>query len=244
MQLKISPIVNTRYWVAILVASTCGTNLGDMIPKMLGLGTASGLLLCAVLFALLMFVDRITEQGSELFYWVVILIVRAAATDIADSLVDKTPLGEMGAIVVLSVVLLALLVLIVRSRRTANGGGSEAMPAVNGMYWLTMLAAGALGTVIGDTVGHALGPHHTGLPVSELIASLVFLLVLGVRMLRPDVVVYWLAIVAVRWWGTNMGDIFAHRYSLSSSGIVSLVVLFAILIAWRTPSTSRSLGNA
>jgi uncharacterized membrane-anchored protein len=241
MRLKLTPAVNTRYWVAILIASTCGTNLGDLLPKLLGLSIVPGLLLCLGLFALLMLVERSLALGSELLYWVAILIVRTAATDIADALADKTPLHDAGAIALLAAVMLTLVAV---HHRYADGARNDRMPDVDGMYWLTMLMAGALGTVLGDTIAHALGAHHTGLLPSELIASVVLVLILAVRTRLVGAWAYWAAIVAVRWWGTNMGDFFAHKYSLMGSGIVSLVSLFVLLIVWQRSEPPQLLEQA
>ena len=241
MQLKLTPSVNARYWAAILIASTCGTNLGDLIPKMLGLEVFPGLLMCLVLFGLLMGVERSLKIGSELFYWVAILVVRAAATDIADALADKTALGALGATGLLAAV---MVLLVAAHHRYARGTGVDRMPDVDGMYWLTMLMAGALGTVGGDYVAHSLGAHHTGLLPSELIASVVLVAILIARTRLAGAWLYWAAIVTVRWWGTNMGDFFAHKYSLQGSGAVSFIALFLLLTMWRGAQPPRMLGNA
>lgn len=241
MRLKLTPVVDTRYWVAILIASTCGTNLGDLVPKLLGLSVAPGLLLCVVLFALVMLAERALTLGSELLYWAAILIVRTAATDIADALADKTALHDLGAIALLA----ALIVILVAARRRYSAeAGADRMPDVDGMYWLTMLMAGALGTVLGDYVAHSLGAHHTGLLPSELIASVVLALMLAARTRVSGAWAYWAAIVAVRWWGTNMGDFFAHKYSLIGSGVASFAALLVLLIVWRPAEPPRMLERA
>src|ERR1700722_11774941 len=69
MRLKVTPNVGPRYWAAILIASMCGTNLGDIIPDVLKVSAGSGLIMLAFMFALLMSAERATARGSEAFYW-------------------------------------------------------------------------------------------------------------------------------------------------------------------------------
>ncbi len=106
-------------------------------------------------------------------------------------------------------------------------------PPTNGFYWLTMLTAGALGTVIGDGVGHAFSPVGVGVPVSAGMATIALALILGARrrMAWTSAASYWVAVVAVRWWGTNVGDILAFLtlgllVSLTVTGLAMAVTLF------------------
>ena len=77
MQFKVTPKVGPRYWTAISIASICGTNLGDFVPDVLKMNAGAGLLLLALVFAVLVIVDRFSKRGSEAFYWLAILTVRA-----------------------------------------------------------------------------------------------------------------------------------------------------------------------
>ena len=81
---KKTPTIDRRYWTALLMASMCGTNLGDAVPDLLHLSPATGLLRFTALFVLLIVIERLVEWQSEAFYWLTILVVRAAATNIAD----------------------------------------------------------------------------------------------------------------------------------------------------------------
>src|SRR4051812_31572626 len=44
------PIINLRYWLIILVASMCGTTIGDLLSQTLNLGFLGGPLILAVFF--------------------------------------------------------------------------------------------------------------------------------------------------------------------------------------------------
>ena len=84
MNFKIVPTTGPRYWVSITIASICGANMGDFIPDVLKLGDLSGLLMLAMMFAIIVLGNRWSKHGHEALYWLAILVIRAAATNLAD----------------------------------------------------------------------------------------------------------------------------------------------------------------
>lgn len=239
MQLRITPQIGPRYWVAILIASACGTNCGDFLPGVLKFGTGTGLLILVALFSALLLAERLTRHGSEAFYWLAILVVRAAATNVADFSIEQAHLGYLTVSAVLAVLLVGLVV--VRGRPGAKSP-ARGLPPTDGFYWFTMLTAGALGTVIGDGFAHAFGPVRTGAFISVGMATVALALILGVRgrMGWTSAASYWVAIVAVRWWGTNVGDILAFLVlGLLVSLTVTALTLAVTLLFWRERGTAR-----
>jgi uncharacterized membrane-anchored protein len=103
-----------------------------------------------------------------------------------------------------------------------------------------MLTAGTLGTLLGDGIGHVIRPITVGVPISAMIATgavtLIFILRTRLDRASAGTASYWAAIVAIRTWGTNLGDIAAFLLSLSVSMLVSALLLAGALIVWRTPS--------
>ncbi len=237
MDLKVTPRVNARYWVAILIASMCGTNFGDFFPDTLHISEGPAFLILIGLFALVVTAERLSRRGSELYYWLIILVVRGGATIIADYMIDRRHLDYATTCLAFAVVL-ALLVGIHHWR---GRGRSSDLPRTDGYYWLTMLMAGAVGTILGDGVGHAFGAVQRGVPISTGLATLALVIILGVRarfgLTSPAS--YWIAVVAVRWWGTNVGDISKFLLSLPASMTITGFILLLTLCLWRTTSTYR-----
>jgi uncharacterized membrane-anchored protein len=58
-------------------------------------------------------------------------------------------------------------------------------------------------------------------------------------MVLNSVVSYWITVVAVRWWGTNIGDIFAFVATLPISLVVSGILLTITLLLWHKQETRR-----
>ena len=109
-----------------------------------------------------------------------------------------------------------------------------------------MLTAGTLGTVIGDGLGHVFSSVSVGVPISAGISTVVLATLLGIRArtILSSAVSYWIVVAAVRWWGTNVGDILAFVTSLSTSLIISGVLLLITLVLWRKRGTQRGIGGS
>jgi uncharacterized membrane-anchored protein len=73
-------------------------------------------------------------------------------------------------------------------------------------YWVAMLTAGTLGTVLGDYFSHDLHFGHVGASVA-LSALLAPFFIAGVRQLLWPLPVYWATIVMIRAAGTAVGDV-------------------------------------
>lgn len=230
MQLKNAPAVEARYWTAMLVASMCGTNFGDIFSDVLHFNLLEGLITLAVLFAVALLMDRLRTRGFEAIYWVLVLAVRGAATLVADFAIKELNLSYVQAILIFAVMWAAL---VGWYRQSVQPPIIVIRPTVQ--YWLTMFSAGILGTLVGDGLGHAFGPVSTGYPASAGLATLalIFTRLTWRGLFSRSVIGYWLAIVMVRWWGTNLGDISAFLLSLQISLVSTAAVLGLILGLWR-----------
>lgn len=234
--MKCSPQITPRYWGAIMLASMCGTNLGDFFPDMLKMDLRVELVLLAGLFGGIFLVDRFLKRGIELLYWVTILVVRAAATALADYCTSIKHFAPE----IVGISLAALMVVAILVEKSAESSevfqtGDSALrrdkPAAGLHYWTTMLVAGTLGTVVGDGIGHAFSSPEIGFPFSALLATVAVAAMFTIRAqlkwsLGPS---YWIAIVAVRWWGANTGDIFKYLTSLPFSMAVTAAAMTAML---------------
>jgi uncharacterized membrane-anchored protein len=237
MHFKIVPAIGPRYWIGIAIASICGANMGDFVRDGLKSSDWGGLLMLALAFAIIVQLNHWSRRGHEALYWLAILVVRAAATNLADIGVGRTHLGYITVAACLAALLVAILALRRASFLQPATGG---LPRTNGVYWLAMLTAGTLGTVLGDGMGHMIQPVQVGVPVSAIIATGAVALILGQRarlgMASAGAASYWAAIVAIRTWGTNCGDIAAFLLSLPVSMMLSGLLLAATLMVWRKPS--------
>jgi uncharacterized membrane-anchored protein len=93
MRVSNVPAITRRYWAAILVASMCGANTGDFLSHNLHLGHTRGLLPLAALFFLILWAERRARIATEAYYWLAIIVLRTAATNLADLCTHDLNLG-------------------------------------------------------------------------------------------------------------------------------------------------------
>ncbi len=247
------PPIDGRYWVAIALASVFGANLGDFASHVLHLGHVRGLPILAVLFALVLWAERrgrgaSTGWSGTGWYWAAIVLLRTAATNLGDLATHDlhVPVGWVAAALEALMVLFCLPRALrgadsalggAAPRGMALGAGRNAprRPAADGWYWATMLAAGTLGTALGDYVADGLG-LGTGMGTVVLGAVLLVVLACGLPFGWAGAA-YWIAVVAVRCAGTTAGDFLIGRGGLALGLPVgtacSGVAFVALLLGWR-----------
>jgi uncharacterized membrane-anchored protein len=239
------PRLGLRYWIALCIASIFGANMGDFFAHNLGLGHVAGLPFLTVGLALVFIVERFDRTAHEAYYWLAIVIVRTAATNLADFFSVDLRLGKLAVMAVLTA-LLALSVaaawqLVWRNAADKADPPSNPLRADAG-YWIAMLTAGTLGTVLGDYFSHDLQLGHAAASVALSVLLAPFFVV-GARQLLWPLPMYWATIVMIRAAGTAIGDVLAERnhLGLALSTAVTGLVFVTFLILWRG-SRGRALA--
>lgn len=237
------PAAGGRYWVALSIASIFGANSGDFVAKYLHLGHAGGLPVLAALLALVFVAERRDPRVHQTYYWTAIIIVRTAATNLADLGASDFKLGRPGFMVVLAILLAAVLFFARPSKsERAASAWPFALPTTDVRYWTAMLIAGTLGTVIGDfaSFNSGLGTLYASLIEG---GALALLLLIGRTGPLANLWFYWLVVVTIRAAGTSFGDFLAHAvFGLPLSTLVSAGAFVATLLLWkeRPPYRLRS----
>ena len=232
------PILGPRFWAALCLASIFGANVGDFFAHDLGLGHLGGLPFLAIGFALILIAERFDGGFRELNYWLAIIVVRTAATNIADYMAGDLKLPRPWVMAGLVVALALVVAFVGRRRKQAGIGDSkQTLLTADALYWLGMLLAGTLGTVMGDYTSRNL---HLGDALAALVLSLPLgaLFIVGRRGLLWPLPFYWLTIVLVRAAGTSAGDFLAGRHllGLPLSTAVSGLAFVALLMLWKVRS--------
>ena len=86
MNIRNTPVTGPRYWAALSVASVLGANMGDFVSRVLQLGHTQGLLPLALIFGTILFAERRLRTTTEAYYWLAIVTMRTAATNIGDAM--------------------------------------------------------------------------------------------------------------------------------------------------------------
>ncbi len=239
------PPTTPRTWAALFAASVLGTNLGDLVSHTLHLGHLPGLLPLALAFALVLGAERWFSRGGEAWYWLAVVLLRTAATNLADLATHDAGLDPVPVMATLSALLAAVLLL--RGRVVPNARADalgRPVPVADPGYWTALLIAGTLGTVAGDFVedGAGLG---TGTVACTAVLLAMVLGHAGLR--RPGPAAYWATIVMARIAGTALGDFAADRgglgLGLPLATACSGALLLCVLLLWRrAPRRTRTLA--
>lgn len=232
MQTRHMPNVNARYWSAITFASLFGTNLGDLYAHELGLGIVRGIAILAALAAAVFWAERRDGAPRELFYWLVIIIIRTGATNIADYFKHQMPWVVFGAI--LAALMIGFGWASTRGHdRAEREAEARGMPKTGALYWLAMLSAGVFGTFFGDVASHLIGKGYASIALGLLLlGALAVWRREGHRLLW----LYWLAVAVARTAGTSMGDFLAETewlgIGLPLSTLITGTAFTLIVVAW------------
>ncbi len=227
MHFRFVPAVTARYWAAITLASIFGANLGDFVSRPLHMGHVRGLPFIAAAFGLIALGSWLSRSRWEGWYWLAIIAARTAATNLADLAAHDSAFGT-GPVSFVLAILLAAIVLI--RHAVAPEAASAETPRADTGFWLAMLTAGTLGTALGDGIAGSVG-----LAVATVLTAVAVAIALGLRA-RSVVGLatgYWLAIVAIRTFGTNAGDWIAHALGLAVATPLTGVAFVILLAAWR-----------
>jgi uncharacterized membrane-anchored protein len=215
-----TPMLSPRYWGLLSIASVFGADVGDFVSHDLHGGHWRGLAPMAVGLAAILLAERNSKRPTEIFYWLAIITVRTAATNLADLGTHDGQLPYGWVVVALALLLAALAAL--TNRRTTTG----ALPATGNAYWLGMLIAGTLGTAIGDGTADALG---LGVAMGTVVLGAITAVLFVLRAWPAAAITagYWVTVVAVRAAGTTMGDWSAHTIGLEVGTLCSGLVFIA-----------------
>ncbi|MBA2934320.1 hypothetical protein HZF05_09440 [Sphingomonas sp. CGMCC 1.13654] len=212
MQIRHMPKVDGRYWSAIAMASLFGTNLGDLYAHDSGLGLIGGVPVLVALAAVVFAVERLDRAPRQGWYWLMIVIIRTGATNIADYGKHQMPYAVFGAILTVLLVGFATLSLRPRDRAESVAEESRGMPKTGAAYWAAMLSAGIFGTFFGDVAQHVIGQ---GMASLVLLAALLVMLAIWRAQGANRLWLYWLTVAMARTAGTAMGDFLAENETLA-----------------------------
>lgn len=229
------PRVDARYWASITMASIFGTNLGDFYAHESGLGIVPGVAILAVLAGLAFIAERRDQSSHEFYYWLVIIIIRTGATNIADYLAFAVKIPAIPLSIALGAGIAVLAAWMAMTESKAEIEANRGLPDTDVKYWIAMLFAGVFGTVLGDVVSHYYTEANASLGLGLLLAVILLGRWQGIVAAIPG---YWLTVSVARTAGTAMGDWLAENkifdIGLTVSTFITGLVFVGILVLWRS----------
>ncbi len=218
--------------------------MGDAFAHILGLGHSGGLPYLGAALLFIIVAERFDRSAHEAWYWAAIIVVRTAATNLGDLLCGDLHIPRPAVMAGLALGLTLTVTLVwMMWKLTAplKETPKRLLLRADIPYWLSMLLAGALGTVMGDYVSHNL--YLGDARASVVLSAILFcLFVIGARGGLWLLAFYWITVVQVRAAGTAVGDLLAQRgvLGLGMSTIVTGLAFATFLLITR----KRDAGTA
>jgi len=212
-----------------MLASVFGANAGDFIADVLGLGHANGLPILFLCLGATFVFEFVDDKARILYYWIAIVIIRSAATNIGDIFHDFDVSFKISTLLSLCAVVASLFVW---KTLGANSLVKNTIP-LNAFYFITMFFAGVAGTVVGDafSYGLELGNLYAALTLG-IFVSLAFLL--WNDKLKSNLFYYWITVVLIRSAGTAAGDFIANTdIGLTVSTLITGAVFVFVTVSFR-----------
>lgn len=252
MKSQHNPLINLRYWVLINLVSILGTNTGDLMVRLfrqifgeqtqvLALKHFGPFPILLVIFLLVYFLERRSERPQESFFWALILIIRTAATNVADVLSDDLSLSLIKIVLLLGLPFLAY-AFYWQSQR-CKPVITPFVPETPWSYWGAMMLAGVLGTAIGDALWQAMGLSMAAVLLSIGTGIIV---IAGYRSYLAVTAFYWVGVLLARITGTGVGDWLAKSTERGGSGLnlytatlVSTLVFIIVALSWKSKGSEQ-----
>jgi uncharacterized membrane-anchored protein len=170
IQIKVPRFEPPLYWLTIIASTTVGTTLADFATRSLGIGYAGGsTLLAALLVGCLALwywtlgsvsINTVCTPREETFYWLTIMASQTLGTALGDWTADSAGLGYLGAALIFS----ALLAAVVAAFWWTNHSRTN-------LFWAAFILTRPLGAVVGDFLDKPMSDG--GLALSRYSASAV-----------------------------------------------------------------------
>jgi len=195
-----------------------------------------------LLFVVLWIIEKRDREKTELFFWSAIVIIRTAATNIADIMADDVNFDYFISTGVIST-LLTFAALYWQQQRV-KPIDPIFVPETSNLYWMMMLLAGVLGTSVGDYAAHEYGLAATSLALG---GAMVALVIVGFKNFLIFTPLYWFGITFARIAGTDVGDWLAKSAEKGGSGldlptatVISGFVFVITALFWKNRTQQNS----
>jgi uncharacterized membrane-anchored protein len=221
-------VINFKFWILMLLATTIGEIVGNFISRDLKLGYEVGSIILVSLFFSTVFATLYFRKQHYLFFWILIALGNVAGTDIADFITRNLELGNLyGSLFVLTVLSGILALFYFLKTRKMTHWHSLRGRSLEVLYWLAILSSSTFGTTSGDFLSSDTPLGSAGGTVM-LILMLISLGILVEKTAFSRVLAYWLAIVVVHPIGATFGNYISKPEGLNLGNVVtSISLIFA-----------------
>lgn len=231
-RMKDFPKIDLKYWLLMVLATTIGEIVGNLISRNLGLGYSTGSILLISVYVVALTIITMTKGESYIFYWLLIILGNIAGTNIADFVViSPLNLGTIwGSLLVMGILMSILLVWRLVAPNSSIEKGLDLKTQF--LYWFAILMSSTFGTTSGDFLSN-------DTPLGALGGSLLLLVLLGIVVLFvfytkiSKELCYWIALILMHPIGATIGNYISKPAGLNFGNVwTSVVLIIAFLVIY------------
>lgn len=188
--------ITISFWIVKTVATTVGDLSGDLLSITLGLGYVIALILVLALMTTLLVAQIRAKRFHPLLYWFLILVSSTIGAEISDTIDRALHWGDVaGAGALLAALLITLAVWALRCGRIRIYPISDRPNEL--FYWLAVVFANSLGSVVGDLLSERFGVTLLG-GIAVNVGILAMLWALQRKTGANKAILFWTAFVFTR----------------------------------------------
>lgn len=224
------PGIGFVYWTLMILATTIGEIVGNLISRNLGLGYSTGSILLISAYVLLILAIVVSGKGNSAVYWILIVLGNIAGTNCADFItIEPLKLGTIwGSLLVMGILALILITWKVLAPRSTIESGLNRTTFF--LYWFAILVSSTFGTTSGDFLS-----NDTSLGAGGGTILLIFLLI-AIALLNfysntSKELLYWIALVVMHPIGATIGNYISKPAGLDLGNIWTSVVLVLLFLS-------------
>lgn len=252
--MKNVPKLNVSYWLIMLLCTTMGELIGNLLSRNFQLGYTQGALLDICIFSMTILVFMSFKLKNEICYWVLILMGNIGGTNLADwvtlepldndkkwGFLKPLELGtKLGSLAVLGSLTIVLLVRYGFSKK-GNGEGT----AISVLYWLAILLSSTFGTTSGDLITNDTPLGAFGGSIFLLVTLAFVYAAYTLKKIKMPAA-YWSALVLMHPVGATIGNYVSKPIGLNLGNVytnVVMAVLFALIYAVDSRLTTKPMQS-
>ncbi len=236
------PEVALSFWIIKVLSTTVGETGADFLAVDAGWGQWPTAAVVGVELAVALFMQLNARRCTPLLYWLTVVLVSVAGTQITDILTDKLGVSLYLSTSVFAVLLAAIFAIWYRVERTLSIA-TIVTRRRELFYWAAILCTFALGTAAGDLATEALGLGFSWGAV--IFGVLIALTCAAWRFGAHSVLTFWIAYILTRPFGAALGDLLtqAKAYGGLGMGAMWTSALFLTVIAFLVAVAQVNAGG-
>jgi uncharacterized membrane-anchored protein len=234
------PKLNVSYWVMMLLCTTMGELIGNLLSRNLELGYTQGALLDVCVFAAMILAAVVLKLQNHIFYWQLILMGNIGGTNLADwvtldpldndkkwGLLQPLQLGtKMGSLAVLGSLVAILLARYLAVKRSGEDGLFGVV-----FYWVAILLSSTFGTTSGDLITNDTPLGAFGGSIFLLVILALVFAAFKLKKLS-SASAYWSALVLMHPVGATIGNYVSKPIGLNLGNVytnLGMAVIFVLI---------------